>query len=103
MQAFRTPFYDLKELQKRFRNPNTRLITRRCFKNAVAIGFSSEQEIVEVVLKLKERHLYKTMESRKIPGLWQDVYHLKHKDLILYIKLQKSFDDKGVVIQLKEK
>lgn len=34
--------------------------------------------------------------------IWQDVYKPRHGDLYLYIKLQKSTDGKGVVIQLKQ-
>ena len=42
------------------------------------------------------------MTAKQRPGLWQDVYLSNEGLLTLYIKLQKSYDGKGVVIQFKE-
>ena len=41
------------------------------------------------------------MTSYNNHKMWQDVYHKKKDNVELYIKLQKSFDEKAVVIQLK--
>jgi hypothetical protein len=42
------------------------------------------------------------MPARKVPGLWQDVYKTEDEEFHLYIKLQKSFDGRGVLIQFKK-
>jgi hypothetical protein len=43
------------------------------------------------------------MESIQFPGLWQDVYRTSDGPIELYIKIQKSNDGKGVIIQFKER
>ena len=103
VDKYGTATYDLNELQALLRNPNRRILTRVCVQNAVSLGYSSEQDIVDRILKLRSDEIYKTMESNKIKGLWQDVYLSDDGSRILYIKLQKSIDGKGVVIQLKER
>lgn len=103
MCRFRAATYDLYKIQELLRTPENRIITRKCFQNAVSLGYSSEEEIVARVLQLRPSDIYKTMEAESKPGLWQDVYHLNEGSTILYIKLQLSFDGKGVVIQFKIK
>jgi hypothetical protein len=94
--------YDLYEIQALLRDPCKRFITRGCRKNAVSLGFSDDEDIIKRILKLTPTEIYKTMTSNRIPGLWQDVYHSPEGTIVLYIKLQKSFNGQGVVIQLKE-
>ena len=103
MDKYGTATYDLNELQTLLRDPDRRILTRVCVQNAVSLGYSSEQDIVDRVLQLTSDEIYKTMESNKMAGLWQDVYRSDDGSRALYIKLQKSIDGKGVVIQLKER
>ena len=103
MTKYGVASYDLYEIQELLRNPESRVITRECFSNAVSLGYSSEEEIVNRVLQLKSTEIDKTMESDLKPGLWQDVYHSSEGLMILYIKLQKWPNGDGVVIQLKKK
>jgi hypothetical protein len=95
--------YDLYEIQTLLRDPEKRIITRGCRRNAVSLGYSDDQDIVNRILRLTPVEIYKTMESNNIPGLWQDVYHSPEGPIILYVKLQKGHNGQGVVIQLKEK
>lgn len=96
------PHYDLSELKKLISNEKTRHITRECIRNAHALGISYT-EIIDIVLSITSADFYKSMTSYENRKIWQDVYKPHHGDLELYIKLQKSLDGKGVVIQLKLK
>lgn len=97
----KTPRYSLEELQKLIANKKTQIITTTCRRNAHALGIS-DTEIIEIVLSITSRDFYKSMTEYEDYKIWQDVYKPRHGDLDLYIKLQKSTDGKGVVIQLKQ-
>ncbi len=94
--------YNLFELQALLRDPNKRYITFTAEVNASAVGIVGKEAIVDRILQLRPDEIYKTMEAEKIPGVWQDVYKSLEGNITLYIKLQKSLDGKGVVIQMKE-
>ncbi len=102
MDIFGKATYNLYELQELLKNTETGIITRECYTNAVSLGYSSREDIVNRVLQLRPNEIYKTMTAEQRPGLWQDVYLSNEGLLTLYIKLQKSYDGKGVVIQFKE-
>ena len=70
-------------------------------QNASSVRIIGREEIVARLLKLQPNEIYKTMTADLKPGLWQDVYKTQEAGTPLYIKLQKSYDGKGVVIQLK--
>jgi hypothetical protein len=63
-------------------------------------------EVLQWVLKLKEIEFYKSMESEKLPGLWQDVYRpiiatpLHQAGVEVYCKVQVSTGS-TVVISFK--
>ena len=103
MSDIKRSTYDLFEIQTLLKEPGTRYITRESYSNAVSLGYCSAEDIVDRVLQLRPHDLYKTMESVKKPGLFQDVYHLNDGAICLYIKLQLSYNGKGVVIQFKRK
>ena len=102
MEHFNRPHYDLDELKALVADPTTRVITGKARKNAFdVLGLVTDDEIVEIVLSIKKSDIYKTMTTHFDPKLWQDVYTPEVDGKILYIKLQKNFDSKGVVIQFK--
>ena len=68
----------------------------------LVIGFS-ETEMVETVLSLDDLNFYKTMPSNNNETIWLDVYHITKKGIQLYVKLQESPINKGVIISFKEK
>jgi motility quorum-sensing regulator / GCU-specific mRNA interferase toxin len=97
------PTYDLELLQQLIgQGPLTRSITTAATDGAGQLGFGHD-DIVTAVLLLSPQDLYKTMESQRVPGLWQDVYHLDYRGAKLYIKLQIGFDGRAQVIQFKRK
>ena len=77
--------YDLAEIKKLLSDPKKRILTQRCYKNAVFLGYTSVEDIVEQIFRLKPKNLYKTMESNKKLGLWQDVYRTIDNSVHLYV------------------
>jgi hypothetical protein len=97
------PTYDLQEVQRLVgQGELSRAISASALLGAEALRFSRE-EIVEAVLSLGPGDFYKSMESERFPGLWQDVYHLWFEGVPLYIKLQVDAKGRAVVIQFKRK
>lgn len=103
MDKYGQAHYDLEEIKGLLDDPRNRIITRSSRRGAVSLGYASDDDMVFVVKKLKKSDIFKTMQARNAPGLWQDVYHTNDKDVDLYIKLQKSACGKGVIISFKEK
>jgi len=98
-----TPTYDLQQVQWLVgQGELSRVISYVAVAGANELGFSRE-DIVEAVLSLGENDFYKSMEAEQFPGLWQDVYHLWYRGVLLYIKLQMDMKGRAVVIQFKRK
>lgn len=98
------PTYDLDEIKQLLSDPSTRIVTRRDRHEAASLGYPSDEEMVSRVLRVLKAEFYKTMESTKCPGLWQDVYiSAESSGIQLYIKLQKNTAGNGVLISFKQK
>ncbi len=101
----RKPHYDLEELKELVRQGRW-FPTKKAVKGAVALGLSCA-EIKDVVLSLRPGDFYKSMTSIYNHSLWQDVYKPRinlpdrEESLELYVKLQKSADERCVVISFK--
>jgi motility quorum-sensing regulator/GCU-specific mRNA interferase toxin len=97
------PTYDLQELQRLIgQGEISSSITKVAEEGAAEFRWSRD-DIVEAVLELEIQHFYKSMESEKIPGLWQDVYHLEFRGVGLYIKLQMGTSGRAFVVQFKKR
>jgi motility quorum-sensing regulator / GCU-specific mRNA interferase toxin len=95
------PTYDLRQLQQLVGQGELSCTITQAAKAGGALLGLDEEEIVESVLLLAPRHFYKSMESDKVPGLWQDVYHLQFRGQWLYIKLQLGTNGRAVIVQHK--
>lgn len=97
------PHYNLEEL-KELVSKECWIATQKAEKGAVELGLS-RYEIKEIVLNLRRKDFYKSMTSYTNHKLWQDVYKprvlIREEYIELYIKLQKSFDERCVVISFK--
>ena len=69
--------YKLKVIKALIRCGNY-YITNSSLQGAFKIGLN-EEDILNAVLDLDYPNLYKTMRSRTMSGLWQDVYHIRYK------------------------
>lgn len=97
------PTYALEELQRLIgQGPISSSITKVAEEGAAGLNWSRE-DIVEAVLQLTTQHFFKSMESERMPGLWQDVYHLEFRGRWLYIKLQLGVNGRAFVVQFKER
>lgn len=97
------PTYDLGHIQALVaRGAPWRVTTLEAHANAALLGFD-DGDIVDTVLELRPRDFYKSMESERHPGLWQDVYRASRRGIRLYVKLQLGFDGCAVVIQFKRR
>jgi len=98
-----TPAYDLERIQQLVgQGELSRRITGAAVEGARPLGLGVP-EIVAAVLELTPACFYKSMEAEKLPGSWQDVYHLQYRSVDLYIKLQLSPRALGVVVQFKKR
>lgn len=77
------------------------ILTEIARDTATALGFDGEDVYDCIVNHLEDTHFYKTMESEKRQGLFQDVYHITYGGFRLYIKLQVNVD--AVVVSFKER
>lgn len=77
-------------------------ITKVAEEGAAEFNWNRD-DIVEAVLALTSQHFYKSMESERMPGLWQDVYHLEFRGIWLYIKLQIGTRGRAFVVQFKQR
>lgn len=96
------PSYDLEEIKKLLAKEESRIVMQRDRQEAVRLGYADDEEMVSRVLKLRSEEFHKTMPSEKFSNLKQDVYYTSDGKILLYIKLQISFNGKGVIISFKE-
>lgn len=75
-------------------------ITGSAYKDAVSLGFE-EVDILEVILNLSPKELYKSMTTYYDVKIWQDVYHVDVQSINLYVKLQ--IHDDAIIISFKER
>jgi motility quorum-sensing regulator/GCU-specific mRNA interferase toxin len=98
----KVPSYDLDEIKELLKSEDTRIVSRRDRLEAVRLGYADDEEMVRRVLKLTDSDFHKTMPSIIYPSMMQDVYYTRDGATRLYIKLQISFNGKGVIISFKE-
>jgi motility quorum-sensing regulator/GCU-specific mRNA interferase toxin len=97
------PTYDLQEIQRLLgQGPISSSITKVAEEGAAELNWTRD-DLVEAVLHLTVQDFYKSMESERMPGLWQDVYHVKFRGVWLYIKLQIGVGGRAVVVQFKQR
>ena len=67
-----------------------------------ALGFE-RSGIVEVIERAERRMFFKSMTTFADHRVWQDVYHVPARDLILYVKFQADVVTEFRVMAFKEK
>ena len=75
-------------------------ITRTARVDYIGLGFDDE-DVIEIILNLTNKNLYKSMTTYQNNKIWQDVYFKKMNELELYIKLQIS--EQAIIISFKER
>lgn len=95
----RVAHYNLDLIRALINKENYR-ITGSAFRDAMALEFD-EDDILEVVLKLSPKELYKSMTTHNDNKVWQDVYYATLQKKERYVKLQINED--AIVISFKER
>lgn len=93
--------YDLEEIKNACSDVDRLRITRSAYRNAVALGMR-RGDIVDVVQSLKPSDFYKSMTTYTDSRIWQDVYHARYGDSVLYVKFMKDYED-YLIVSFKEK
>ena len=71
-------------------------------QTAFQLGFG-EEDIREFVSKMKSEHFYKSMTSYANHKIWQDVYHVPYKNIIIYVKFTQNVLSEFMLLSFKEK
>jgi hypothetical protein len=93
------PAYDLEEVKRRVAG-GAFVITLQGRENAYRLGLDA-RDVRDCVLGLSEGEFHRSMRSRVVPGLEQDVYRTMYEDMELYVKLQMRRYGPVVVISFK--
>lgn len=93
--------YDLGTIKATFCEVGSLRITKTALSCAEALGISL-QSIVDIIQAMTREQFYKSMTSQWSSAIWQDVYHVPHAGIVLYVKF--TTDPEGyLVISIKEK
>lgn len=97
----RSPHYNLGTIRKIFSTIDALRITRTAMISAERLGLTLA-DIVALIQTITRRQFYKSMTSSADVRIWQDVYHVRCCETLLYVKF--TTDAEGyLVISLKEK
>ncbi|TGP70166.1 type II toxin-antitoxin system MqsR family toxin, partial [bacterium M00.F.Ca.ET.227.01.1.1] len=76
--------------------------TTSALRGAVGLGFD-RAGIVEVVGSMTRKMFVKSMTTFADHRVWQDVYHVPARDVLLYVKFQADVVTEFTVMAFKEK
>jgi len=72
-------------------------------REGAALLYLDPSDIAACVLELDDADFWKTMESEKRPGFFQDVYRPRYLGYRIYVKVQiYGYPNKAVVISFKK-
>ena len=96
------PTYDLAAVKSVLGAVETLAITTTAFHDALGLGFD-RAGIVEVVQGMDRKMFFKSMTTIRDHRVWQDVYHVPARGLVLYVKFQADVVTEFIVMAFKEK
>ena len=97
----RKPHYDLLTVQSAVRLRGADAFTATALIGAQAMGLEIAQAI-EVVCSMSRSDFYKSMTTHASSKIWQDVYHVEWREVMMYLKF--TIDDNGyLVVSFKAK
>ena len=79
-----TPAYDLEKFKS-----SDFAVTTTAQKTALSLGID-RNEMDIVVSAMNRTHFYKSMTSQYNHKVWQDVYHVSYKGMVLYVKFTED-------------
>jgi motility quorum-sensing regulator/GCU-specific mRNA interferase toxin len=69
-------------------------------EQGIRIAGMTRSEALEVIHQLIATNFYKSMTTHQSHKVWQDVYHAKWREKMLYVKFQQA--DEYFIISFKE-
>ena len=98
----RRPTYDLEAIRTALGSVETLAITSSALRDAIGLGFD-RAGIAETIAGIDRRMFYKSMTTFADHRLWQDVYHVPARGMVLYVKFQADVITEFMVMSFKEK
>jgi hypothetical protein len=95
------PHHDLRSIKKELSSVPALRITKTATQCAERLGLTL-QDVVGIIQGTTGTQFYKSMTSAGDSAIWQDVYHVHHKGLVLYVKFTVDIDG-FLVVSFKEK
>ncbi len=77
-------------------------VTQTAIRDARALGFGY-QDMKTAIAAMERGQFVKSMTSYADHRLWQDVYHVRHEGLVLYVKFTASVIAEFTLLSFKEK
>lgn len=98
----RRPTYDLEAIKLASGSAETLAMTTSALRDALTLGFD-RNGVAETINGIDRRMFYKSMTTFADHRVWQDVYHVPARDLVLYVKFQADVVTEFTVMSFKEK
>ena len=95
----RRPHYDLKQILAQMICVEDMNLTLSAQQGIRVAGMARSEALV-VINQLSVTDFYKSMTTHHIHRIWQDVYHAKWREKLLYVKFQQAGE--YFVISFKE-
>jgi motility quorum-sensing regulator/GCU-specific mRNA interferase toxin len=98
----RRPTYDLEAIKAALGSVETLAMTTSALRDAASLGFD-RGGIVETINSIERTMFLKSMTTLTDHRVWQDVYHVPTRGLVLYVKVQVDVVTEFQVMSFKEK
>lgn len=98
----RRPTYDIEAIKRAIGRSATLSIKVSAFLDATALGYD-RHDVAEVIRSVTRTMFYKSMTTFGDNRLWQDVYHVPSRGLVIYLKFQADTVAEFTVMSFKEK
>jgi motility quorum-sensing regulator/GCU-specific mRNA interferase toxin len=98
----RRPTYDLDAIKMAIGSIDTLSMTTSALRDATALGFD-RGGIVNAIQSIERPMFVKSMTTFADHRVWQDVYHVPARQLMLYVKFQADVVTEFTVMSFKEK
>ncbi|MBZ9680644.1 type II toxin-antitoxin system MqsR family toxin [Mesorhizobium sp. ESP6-5] len=85
-----------------FGSVDTLAITTSALRDAVGLGFD-RAGLIEVIDSMTRKMFVKSMTTFADHRVWQDVYHVPARDMLLYVKFQADVVTEFTIMSFKEK
>ena len=82
------PTYDLDAIKTTFGSVDTLAVTTSALRDALGLGFD-RAGIVEVIGGMTRKMFVKSMTTFAGHRVWQDVYHVPARDVVLYVNSRR--------------